>query len=367
MTADPLKNDLFDSLPTPTVLVDRDKLAGNIARMQAVCDAGEVDLWPHIKTHKTVEIARLQLAAGARGLTCAKIGEAEALLPSGVRRVFIAHSLVDPAQGPRLRRLAESLDELIVAITGDAQADALERVLAAVDLRLPVLLAVDTGLGREGVRDPHAALRLARRVETLPHLDLRGLYAHEGHAYAATRDESDRLVDDIHSRLTAFRDRIDPSLPLWPGCSVSAARMTTRPGVAVVRPGSYVFGDLSLAERHALMDWSDLALTVLATVVDRPDDDLALLDAGSKTFSSDRTPEGIGGSLYDRRDIHVTRCSEEHGWATGSAVHSLRVGERVRVVPAHVCPVVNLTDELTVIQGGVVVDRWRVAARGRVQ
>jgi D-serine deaminase-like pyridoxal phosphate-dependent protein len=143
--------------------------------------------------------------------------------------------------------------------------------------------------------------------------------------------------------------------------------MAALPGVTVIRPGSYVFGDLSLASRHALMDWSDLALTVLATVVDRPDTDFALLDTGSKTFSSDKTAEGIGGSLYDRRDIHVTKCSEEHGWVTGSEVGALRVGERVRVVPAHVCPVVNLSDELTVIRNGIVVDRWRVAARGKVQ
>jgi D-serine deaminase-like pyridoxal phosphate-dependent protein len=360
---------MFDFLPTPTVLVDLDRLTGNIERMQKTCDANGVDLWPHIKTHKTVEIARMQLDAGAKGLTCAKLGEAEALLQSGVRRIFLAHSLVDPLQGPRLRSLAESLDELIVAVTSAAQAEALERVLASVDLTLPVLLAVDTGLRREGVRDVESARHLAERLSQLPHLRLRGIYSHEGHAYGATREASDALVGDIHSRLTAFRVGIgiDPALPLWPGCSVSAARMAALPGVTVIRPGSYVFGDLSLASRHALMDWSDLALTVLATVVDRPDPDLALLDAGSKTFSSDKTAEGIGGSLYDRRDIHVTKCSEEHGWMTGSETDGLRVGERVRVVPAHVCPVVNLTDELTVIKDGLVVDRWRVAARGKVQ
>lgn len=358
---------MFESLPTPAVLIDIDRVAGNITRMQRVCDANGVELWPHVKTHKTVEIARMQLAAGARGLTCAKISEAEALLPSGVRRVFIAHSLVDPLQGPRLRALADSLDDLLVAVTSPAQAEALENVLASVDLPLPVMLAVDTGLGREGVRDTGTAAHLARRLEALPHLRLHGIYSHEGHTYAATREQSDSLVHDVYTRLIAFRDAIDPALPLWPGCSVSAARMAALPGVTVVRPGSYIFGDLSLTDRHGIMDWSDLALTVLATVVDRPDQYLALLDAGSKTFSSDKTPEGIGGSLHDRRDVHITKCSEEHGWATGDDAADLRVGERVRVVPAHVCPVVNLTDTLTVIQNNAIVDQWRVAARGKVQ
>jgi D-serine deaminase-like pyridoxal phosphate-dependent protein len=139
------------------LLLDAGRLERNIARMQAVCDAHGVHLWPHLKTHKMVEVARMQLDAGARGLCCAKIGEGEAMLPSGVRDLFIAYPLVDPLHGPRLRALAEKLDTLLVACTSPAQAEALERVLAAVDLHLPVLMAVDTGLGREGVRGADAA------------------------------------------------------------------------------------------------------------------------------------------------------------------------------------------------------------------
>src|SRR5579883_1290990 len=134
---------MYPRLPTPSLLVDRDRLRRNIQRMQAACDAHQTELWPHIKTHKSAQIARMQLEAGAAGLVCAKIGEAEAMLPSGVRRLFIAYPLVDPLQGPRLRALADSLDELIVAVTSEEQAEALERVLAPVDLRLPVIVAVD--------------------------------------------------------------------------------------------------------------------------------------------------------------------------------------------------------------------------------
>jgi D-serine deaminase-like pyridoxal phosphate-dependent protein len=132
--------------------------------MQAACDANGVQLWPHIKTHKMVEVARRQLAAGATGLTCAKLGEAEAMLPSGVRRLFVAHSLVDPLHAPRIAALADALDELIVAVTSEAQAEALERVLARAGRRLPALMAVDTGLGREGARGVDGAQRLAARI-----------------------------------------------------------------------------------------------------------------------------------------------------------------------------------------------------------
>jgi D-serine deaminase-like pyridoxal phosphate-dependent protein len=358
---------MYEEIPTPTLLLDKDRLARNIERMQAVCDAHGVELWPHIKTHKMVEVARMQLAAGAKGLTCAKIGEAEAMLPSGVRSIFLAHSLVDPLQGPRLRALADQLDELIVACTSEGQAAALEDVLAAVDLSLPVMMAVDTGLGREGARGPEGAVRLADCIRRLPHLRLRGIYSHEGHAYGAASGASDACLGDVYDGLMTLRGRIDPSLSVWPGCSVTAARMATRPGVNGVRPGTYVFGDLGLTVRQQVMDWDDIAVTVLATVIDRPQPGLALLDAGSKTFSGDKTPEGKSGSLYDRRDIHVTRCSEEHGWTTGGQVDELRIGERVRAVPAHICPVINLADDVTVIREGKVVDTWRVAARGKVR
>lgn len=357
---------MYTEISTPTLLLDYDRLVRNIGRMQARCDAQGVELWPHAKTHKMVEVARLQLAAGAKGLTCSKLGEAEALLPSGVRRIFLAHSLVDPLHAPRLCALAEALDELIVACTSEAQAEALGRVLALADLRLPVLMAVDTGLGREGVRGAEAAARLADWLRRQPHMELRGLYTHEGHAYGATTEATDAAACAVHEQLQEIRNRIDPALSLWPGCSVTAGRMAALPGIHAVRPGTYVFGDLSLTRQHSVMDWDDLAVTVLATVVDRPEPGLALLDAGSKTFSGDKTPEGVSGSLLDGRAIDITRCSEEHGWTTGRQVDELRIGERVRVVPAHICPVINLSDDVAVVRDGRIVATWRVAARGKV-
>src|SRR5258707_7973434 len=139
---------MFEQIPTPTILVDRDRLARNISAMQLACDRNGVSLWPHIKTHKMVEVAKMQLGAGAKGLCCAKLGEAEAMLASGVRRIFLAHSLVNPGQAPRLRALADALDELILAVTREPQAEALNEILSAADMRLPIMMAVDTGQPR---------------------------------------------------------------------------------------------------------------------------------------------------------------------------------------------------------------------------
>ncbi|MCX6362021.1 MAG: alanine racemase [Armatimonadetes bacterium] len=356
---------MTSDLPTPALLVDLDRLRANIDRMQRACRAGGVELWPHAKTHKCVEIARMQMEAGAAGLCCAKLSEAEALLPCGVRRLFVAHSLADPGLAPRLRALADRLDELIVACTSEAHFPALEALLRVAGLRLPVLMAVDTGLGREGVRDRAAARRLAARITACPTMRLHGLYTHEGHAYTSP-ERPEACAAEALRAASAVRDALDPALPLWPGCSVTAEAMAQIEGVHAVRPGTYVFGDLSLARTRPVMPWSSLALSVLATVVDRPEPGLAIVDAGSKCFSSDRTPDGLAAADLDRRDLLVRRLSEEHGFVTGADADGLNVGDRLRLVPAHVCPAVNLADHLTVVSGDAVVASWSVAARGCV-
>jgi D-serine deaminase-like pyridoxal phosphate-dependent protein len=154
------------------------------------------------------------------------------------------------------------------------------------------------------------------------------------------------------------------ALLLWPGCSVSAASVEGIAGVTAVRPGAYVFGDLFLSEITGVMKTDAVALHVLATVVDRPAPGLALLDTGSKTLSSDKTAEGV----FARSEWgDVTRVSEEHGFLTGPRVDELRVGQRLTLMPAHVCPVVNLADGVVVVRGDEVLDKWRVDARGKTQ
>ena len=357
----------ISDLQTPTVVAAAGRVANNIRVMQAACAAHGVELRPHIKTHKMVAVGRMQLAAGASGFTCAKLGEAEAMLPSGVRQIFIAHSLVDPRLAPRLAALAEKLDSLCVAVTSAGQGEALAGLARLAGRRLPVIMAVDTGLGREGVRNLKEAQALAAQVARSGSLELRGFYTHEGQLYAASPAEQAARSDQVVAQLASVRDAIDAALPIWPGCSVTARRMAESGRVQAVRPGAYVFGDLSLAQGSRVMAMEDVAIHVLATVVDRPEPGLALIDAGSKTFSSDRTPQGVSAAPADGRDFAVVRVNEEHGYVRGPAVDSLRVGDRLRLVPAHVCTVINLTDEVTVVAGDDVAGRWPVEARGRVR
>lgn len=358
-----------DDLPTPSVVIDGDRLQANIVRLQRKCDAHRVGLWPHIKTHKLVPVARAQLTEGAKGLTCAKLGEAEAMLPSGVRRIFVAHSLVDLRQARRIAALTDRLDEFRTAVTSEAHLPALARLSLEVGRKLKVMMALDSGLHREGARNLSAAQQLAAAISRHHQLELAGFYTHEGHFYsmspATRREDAIRLLDE----LSAVRDAIDPGLELWPGCSVTADTLVElgHGRIQAVRPGAYVFGDLSLTLGSRVMATTDLALTVLATVVDKPEPGLALIDAGSKTFSSDRTPEGVHGAVVDNRSLQVVRVNEEHGYVRGSDVDRLTVGERIAFVPAHVCTVVNLANEVVVVRGGRVESRWPVDARGLTQ
>ena len=291
----------LDDLQTPSILVDRSRMDANIRAMQSACDAHGIELRPHIKTHKMVAVARRQLAAGARGLTCAKLGEAEAMLPSGVRSLFVAHSLVDVRQVPRITALADQVDDLRLAVTSEAHLEAFLRLGALTGRKLSVMVAVDTGLGREGVRDSTTAPRLAAMLARSPHAELRGFYTHEGNLYSAPPAEQKTRVEQMLERLCAVRDSIDRSLPVWPGCSVTANLITDlgTGRVQAVRPGAYVFGDLSLTRMTGVMTSDTVALHVLATVVDKPEPGLALIDAGSKTFSSDRTPDGLSALATD--------------------------------------------------------------------
>ncbi len=358
----------WKELETPCLVLDVEKTASNIERMQAVCREHGVELRPHIKTHKMVEIAKMQLAAGAAGLTCAKISEAEALLPSGVKSIFVAHSIVDPLKGPRLKALSEKLDELYVGVTSAGQAHALEAVLAGVDLTLPVIMAINTGLLREGTRTQGEGVELANLIGEMPHLKLHGIYTHEGHAYKRADENREAVCREVLEQLLEMRKLIgNESLKIWPGCSVTGACMATLPGVDAVRPGSYVFGDLSLAVRAKTMDWDQVSLTVLATVIDMPEPGLALIDAGSKVFSSDKTPGGETAIAQDGRDIIISHLSEEHGFATGADVDGLQIGDKLTFVTAHVCPVLNLANEVVLLRDGRVDGRWAVEARGCVQ
>jgi len=361
---------LLEALATPAVVVDLDVLERNIARMAAHAREAGVHLRPHAKTHKCPEIGRLQRAAGAWGLTVAKVGEAEVFADAGFDDLFVAFPVVGEDKGRRLLALADRV-RLAVGTDSVEGGRTLAGPFREARRSLDVVLKVDVGYGRVGVL-PERAVEVARRVAGVPGLRLRGVFTHAGHGYAGeTRAAVEEIARLEGERLAATAGELRAAgLPVEEvsvGSTPTAARAMRTPGVTECRPGNYVFHDGSQVALGTCAI-EDCALTILATVVSVPAADRAVVDAGSKTLSSDplRPRAGGYGQLLGRSS-RIEKLSEEHGVVAVAEGESFKVGERVRILPNHACVVANLHDQLVGVCGDRVETVLEVAARGRVR
>ncbi len=358
-------------LDTPALLVDLTVLEANLDRMAHIARAADLRLRPHTKTHKTPQIAQLQVERGAVGITVAKVGEAEVMADAGLDDILIAHQVVGEHKIERLVALAKRA-RVAVGVDSTEVAAPLSRAFAQAGLRLRVLIEVDVGLRRCGVQ-PAEALDLARHINTLPGLNLVGLFAYPGQVYAA-RSESEvdgiaaheaRTMGQLAAALAPLADVTD-----WisGGSTPTAAHYHPECGLTEIRPGAYVFNDRTQVDRWAARP-ADCGLSVLATVVSTPESGRAVLDAGAKALTSDPAPDSPGfGVLREDERAVLVRLNEEHGLLDLSqASIKLRVGDKVEVLPNHCCSVCNLFDEITAVRRGEVVETWPIAARGRLR
>ena len=355
---------------TPAVLIDVDVLDRNIERMASSVRGRGLELRPHVKTHKTLEIARKQLAAGAVGITVATIGEAEVFAAGGVTDIFIAYPLwVEAPHAERLRALAAQC-RLTVGVDSAESATAMGRQLGADAGGLEVLIEVDSGHHRSGVL-PDEAVEVARAAASAG-LNVAGVFTFPGHSYkpgmptgaASNENESLAQAAEVLSQAGFEVKTIS-------GGSTPTALISGDTAATELRPGVYVFGDAQQLELERC-GWEDIALTVAATVVSRHEAGggnmrRVVVDAGSKILGSDRPDWATGyARLPEFPEARVTALSEHHAtvvWPDSSDLPPL--GTRLRVIPNHVCLTMNLVDEVTVVRGGAVVEQWAVAARGR--
>jgi len=347
----------IDRLETPVAVVDLDKLEANIAGLQAYLDRHGLANRPHIKTHKIPEIAHMQLAAGAKGITCQKLGEAEVMAQAGIRDIFLPYNILGEAKLERLTYLARR-----VSISVTADSDVTVRGLSAASQRaglsLPVLVECDMGGKRCGVQSPQEAADLARLIASSPGLRFGGLMTFP------IPDGMDAFVRTCKALLDADGIKIEQvsgggTPPMWQAHTVQ--ELTEH------RAGTYVYGD-RYTLRSGAMQLDECALTVITTVVSRPTAVRGILDAGSKTLSSDPMGELGFGLVLEYPEARIYSLSEEHGCVDFSACSERpEIGERVTVVPNHVCPVCNLFNEIVGARQGRVEVVWPVACRGALQ
>lgn len=344
-------------LETPVAVVDLTAVERNIARMQSYCDEHGLRLRPHVKTHKSVDVARMQLEAGAGGVTCQKVTEAEAMAPA-TADILVAFPLIGVEKARRFARLART-SQLIAAGDSEAVIRELDAALQAEGTTAGFMVECDTGHNRAGVQDAAQAVALAERCLEAKSLQFVGLMTHPLPVDGA-------WLPDACSQLVARGIAVER---VSVGGTPTAFRAHTLGIATELRAGTYVYGDRAcLSNGVSALD--DCAFRVHATVVSRPTPTRAILDAGSKALSSDPgTGTGGGfGLIVEHPDAVLRELHEEHGVVDVSACdHRPALGERVSIVPNHVCVAVNLYDEVAVHRDGELVGLWSVSARGRLR
>jgi D-serine deaminase-like pyridoxal phosphate-dependent protein len=331
-------------LDTPSVYVDLDVLEGNIRSMQEKCRAWGVGLRPHTKTHKIPEIARMQLDAGAVGITVAKLGEAE-VLPGD--DVLVAYPIMADKL-PRLRELSKKRRVTVVV-------DAVETAKALPGVGM--MVEVDIGAARTGVETPEQVVAIARAAG-----EFRGLFYWPSWIDEAGFEKARQRIDGHIAALKAAGFDV----PVVSGGSTPGAGKTPLiPATTEIRPGTYVFNDASqVANKVATLE--ECALRVLVTVVSTAVAGQCVVDGGTKTFSGDATFNvGTHGIFPDQPSWTMLKMNEEHGYVKNGT--PAKIGQKVWVVPSHVCTTVNMHDEIYYGRGGRVDGTFRVAARGKVR
>jgi len=345
---------------TPAVVIDMDRVERNIARIQAACDAAGVANRPHIKTHKSPYLAGLQCAAGAKGITCQKLGEAEVMVDGGLDDILISYNLLGEQ---KMQRLGALMRRASVTVTADNPVVLADLPMAAAVAGRPVSVVIecDTGRKRAGVETPAEAIALARQMTTMPEVSFAGfmLYPTE-----SGWPEAQRFLDEALAGVRALG--LEPSI-ISTGGSPNLRNLGQLRGATEHRPGTYIYND-RMQVAAGVATWDDCALTVYSTVVSRAAAERGILDAGSKTLTSDTGGLDGHGLILEHPEAKIARFAEEHGFLDLSRSNTRpQVGDVVRIVPNHVCVVVNMVDEVLMVRGNDIIGTLPVAARGKLR
>jgi D-serine deaminase-like pyridoxal phosphate-dependent protein len=360
-------------LDTPAVLIDLDKLEQNIQRMAAFAKAQDINLRPHIKTHKIPQMAFMQLRAGAVGITCQKLGEAEVMAAAGINDILITYNIVGEHKLHRLAQL-KRLANVCTVVDSEEATTQLAARMQHEGLQHEIMIEVNTGQNRCGVLPGEPVLKLVQHLQQYPSLELRGIFTHEGHAYNfPDLEERKRVVmkaaDEMKRTAQLLREHGFSCETISVGSTPSALIIGKAAGITELRPGNYVFYDRVQLKLGSCTE-DQIAASVLATVISRPAPDRAIIDAGNKTMCTDNAADfdKTIGMVVGHPELTFHYSSEEHGRLTNQTGKiDLKVGDRVRLIPNHACGMMNMHDEVYAVRGETVEAVWKVAARGRVK
>lgn len=357
-------------IETPAVLIEAETLDRNLGRMADYCKKHGLALQPHTKTHKIPEIARRQMNYGAAGITVAKLGEAEVMANAGISDITVVYPLWGDRKWNRLAELAKRV-RVSVAMDSLSVAEGISRAAKQAGVEVGIRLEFDTGFGRCGLPLEARSMESAKRILALLNLRWEGVSVYPGHIMGNRQIREPDIVreNDQLDRLFALLDSTGIPYPVVSGGNTPAAFESHRfHGLTEVRPGTYVFNDRNTVDAESAT-YADCAATVLTTVVSTSVHHRAIIDSGSKMFSGDLLLSGerkYFGYVQNHPELILEDLSEEHGHLFVPSTASLRIGDRLRVIPNHICPCINLQEHVFLVSGDQVIDQWKVAARGMV-
>lgn len=359
--ASTLKQRIAREIGTPALVVDLDTVERNIAKTQGLCNAAGVANRPHIKTHKSIRLMQMQLDAGAKGITCQKLGEAEVMAEGGAKDIFISYNLLGDEKMARLARLMQDA-EMTVAADNPLVVSELAKAAAMAGRDLAVRIECDTGRKRAGVETPGEAITLARMIAATPGLNLAGLMVYPPEDAA---EATNAFVAEVK---TALASEGIPCDDLSSGGTPNLLHLGSLKGQTEHRAGTSIFNDRMMMAAGFAIE-ADCALLVYTTVVSRGGPERGILDAGSKTLTTETGWDLRGhGFILEHPEAMIARFAEEHGMLDLSRCNDRPlVGEVVRVIPNHICPVVNVVGELVYVRGHEIIGTEDVAARGKLR
>ncbi len=364
-------------LDTPALLIDREVMMENIRRMQARADRCGVSLRPHTKTHKMPALAKLQREAGCRGIAVAKIGEAEVMAENGLDDIFVANEPAGEIKMKRLRALSDSGIAVSWGVDCLEHVDAAERAFSDSDRPAEVLVEIEVGENRSGIIEEDAFLTLLDALKRSPHVRLKGVFSHDGASYnAPSLEECGRQFVESQRRTLRFAELARERGFAAPVVSIGSTPSLMHdfqvlPGITEFRPGTYILMDASMGAAAGTLE--HCAATVLATVISRPTPERVILDVGAKGITMQRRTKGITatpglGSIKGRPGVHIADVYDEHAIIYNRSFRdSVRIGDKVEIIPVHICPTVNLHETAYLVSRGEVVEEIPVLCRGKLK
>lgn len=362
----------IEELDTPAVIVDLDILEANLKSLGSYCQRHGIGLRPHTKTHKIPAIAKMQIESGAHGITVAKIGEAEVMAGAGLKDILVAYPVLGAAKLERLTKLAHDC-KITVSLDSLVAAQGLSEAASRAGCRVNLLVEFDAGMRRCGIQSVGEWVQLAQAVDRLPGVHFAGLMFYPGHIWdppaeqGAALAQLSQMIAGIQSELSKHGLACEV---VSGGSTPTAYNSHQVRGLTEIRAGTYVFNDMN-ETRAGYSNISQCALRVVVTVVSNAVKGRAIIDGGSKTFSGDRLISGDKqgfGCVTEHPEVLFASMSEEHGHLDlGDSTWRPQIGEKLTVIPNHVCACVNMHDQIHYHRNGVVEGTWVVQGRGKIR